>query len=162
MNWRDLIYVMFVAALAAFLGALVGEKHRTKSIVEPTETKVDTLYVRDTIVAEKPLFVEKVKLKSVLVPVTDTLMLHDTLFVFLDREQVIWRDSLAEVYASGINPQVDSVKHFVCDKIVTIEKTVPVKVKSKWGIGIQGGIGAGKEGLTPYVGVGISYNLLSW
>ena len=99
-------------------------------------------------------------------PVTDTLWKHDTLYVYLEREQIQWQDSLCRVYASGINPQVDSVTHFVQETIITREISVPVKVKSRWGLGIQVGYGAGVNGkqvcLTPYVGVGISYNILSW
>jgi opacity protein-like surface antigen len=45
---------------------------------------------------------------------------------------------------------------------ITIRETIPVPDRRRWGIGIQAGAGVGKEGLTPYVGVGVSYNILSW
>lgn len=153
-------------AVAVLIGFLIGQKHPHKSIVEPIKEKVDTLLIFDTITLTKPVFVEKIQLDSVLVPVTDTLWKHDTLYVYLEREQIQWQDSLCRVYASGINPQVDSVTHFVQETIVNREISVPVKVKSRWGLGIQVGYGAGVNGkqvyLTPYVGVGISYNILSW
>ena len=153
-------------AVAVFIGFLIGHKHPQKSPVEPIKEKVDTLLIFDTITLSKPVFVEKIKLDSVLIPVTDTLWLHDTLYVYLEREQIQWQDSLCRVYASGVNPQVDSVTHFVRETIVNREISVPVKVKSRWGLGIQVGYGAGINGkqvyLTPYVGVGISYNILSW
>ena len=153
-------------AVAVLIGFLIGHKHPRKSPVEPIKEKVDTLLIFDTITLSKPVFVEKIKLDSVLIPVTDTLWLHDTLYVYLEREQIQWQDSLCRVYASGVNPQVDSVTHFVRETIVNREISVPVKVKSRWGLGIQVGYGAGINGkqvyLTPYVGVGISYNILSW
>ena len=153
-------------AVAVLIGFLIGHKHPQKSPVEPIKEKVDTLLIFDTITLSKPVFVEKIKLDSVLIPVTDTLWLHDTLYVYLEREQIQWQDSLCRVYASGVNPQVDSVTHFVRETIVNREISVPVKVKSRWGLGIQVGYGAGINGkqvyLTPYVGVGISYNILSW
>lgn len=153
-------------AVAVLIGFLIGQKHPHKSLVEPIKEKVDTLLIFDTITLTKPVFVEKIQLDSVLVPVTDTLWKHDTLYVYLEREQIQWQDSLCRVYASGINPQVDSVTHFVQETIVNREISVPVKVKSRWGLGIQVGYGAGVNGkqvyLTPYVGVGISYNILSW
>ena len=153
-------------AVAVLIGFLIGHKHPQKSPVEPIKEKVDTLLIFDTITLTKPVFVEKIKLDSVLIPVTDTLWLHDTLYVYLEREQIQWQDSLCRVYASGVNPQVDSVTHFVRETIVNREISVPVKVKSRWGLGIQVGYGAGINGkqvyLTPYVGVGISYNILSW
>ena len=153
-------------AVAVLIGFLIGQKHPQKSPVEPIKEKVDTLLIFDTITLTKPVFVEKIQLDSVYMPVTDTLWKHDTLYVYLEREQIQWQDSLCRVYASGINPQVDSVTHFVQETIVNREISVPVKVKSRWGLGVQVGYGAGVNGkqvyLTPYVGVGISYNILSW
>ena len=153
-------------AVAVLIGFFIGQQYPQKSPVEPIKEKVDTLLIFDTITLTKPVFVEKIQLDSVYMPVTDTLWNHDTLYVYLEREQVQWQDSLCRVYASGINPQVDSVTHFVQETIITREISVPVKVKSRWGLGIQVGYGAGINGkqvyLTPYVGVGISYNILSW
>ena len=153
-------------AVAVLIGFLIGQKHPQKLPVEPIKEKVDTLLIFDTLTLTKPVFVEKIQLDSVYMPVTDTLLKHDTLYVYLEREQIQWQDSLCRVYASGINPQVDSVTHFVQETIVNREISVPVKVKSRWGLGIQVGYGAGVNGkqvyLTPYVGVGISYNILSW
>ena len=153
-------------AVAVLIGFLIGQQYPQKSPVEPIKEKVDTLLIFDTITLTKPVFVEKIQLDSVYMPVTDTLWKHDTLYVYLEREQIQWQDSLCRVYASGINPQVDSVTHFVQETIVNREISVPVKVKSRWGLGIQVGYGAGVNGkqvyLTPYVGVGISYNILSW
>ena len=153
-------------AVAVLIGFLIGQQHPQKSPVEPIKEKVDTLLIFDTITLTKPVFVEKIQLDSVYMPVTDTLWKRDTLYVYLEREQIQWQDSLCRVYASGINPQVDSVTHFVQETIINREISVPVKVKSRWGLGIQVGYGAGVNGkqvyLTPYVGVGISYNILSW
>ena len=153
-------------AVAVLIGFLIGQKHPQKLPVEPIKEKVDTLLIFDTITLTKPVFVEKIQLDSIYMPVTDTLWKHDTLYVYLEREQIQWQDSLCRVYASGINPQVDSVTHFVQETIITKEISVPVKVKSRWGLGIQVGYGAGINGkqvyLTPYLGVGISYNILSW
>lgn len=151
-----------ILLIALCLGVLMGYKCPKRTDFRPVEQKVDTLYVFDTITCEKPVFVSRKVIDSVLVPVTDTLRMHDTLFVYLEREQVMWQDSLSAVYASGINPQIDSVKHFIKDRYITIETSVPVKVRSRWGVGINAGYGVGKAGLTPYVGVGLSYNLLSW
>ena len=144
------------------LGLIVGREHPQKSPTEPIKEKVDTLVIRDTITQIQPISVEKRVVEKELVKITDTLSIHDTLYVYLDREQVVWQDSLSVVYASGILPQVDSVRHFQESGIITIERTIPVKIRSRWGLGVQAGMGACKDGLTPYVGVGVSYNILSW
>ena len=157
-----LVNALLTLACVFLFGFIIGQKHPQKSPVEPIKTKVDTLVIRDTIMSYKPIYVDRVKLDSVLIPVVDSVKIHDTTFVYLEREKVTWRDSLCEVYASGIMASVDSVRHFQEYKYITIETQVPVKVKSHWGLGFNAGYGVGKGGFTPYIGVGISYNLLSW
>lgn len=129
---------------------------------EPQSVKVDTLFVRDTIKVTQPKFITRRVVDSVLVPVTDTIRLRDTLYVFLEREQIRWEDSLSVVYASGVRPEIDSVIHYA-ERMVIVKEIPVVRVKkTRWGIGIQAGAGATRDGLTPYVGVGVSYNILSW
>ena len=161
-RYEKVMTILCVILLTFYVGMLIGQKHRQKLPLEPTETKVDTLVIRDTIMQYKPIFMDKIKVDSVLVPVKDTIVIRDSVYIYMDREKITWRDSLCEVYASGIMPQVDSVRHFQEYKYITIETQALVKVKSHWGLGINAGYGVGKGGLTPYVGVGISYNLLSW
>jgi hypothetical protein len=126
---------------------------------------VDTLFIYDTITQYEPIIEERVVLEKVLVPGADTLWKHDTMYVYLEREQVVWKDSLSRVYASGILPQIDSVQHFITERVVTRELTQVVKKPCKWGLGIHAGYGIqlGDQIRTaPYVGIGVSYNLLSW
>lgn len=160
-RYEKVMTILCVILLVMDIGVL-WQNHRQKTPVEPPEIKVDTLVVRDTIMQYKPIFTDKIKVDSVLIPVKDTIVIRDSVYIYMDREKITWRDSLCEVYASGIMPQVDSVRHFQEYKYITIETEVPVKVKSHWALGVQAGMGAGKNGLTPYVGVGISYNILSW
>jgi hypothetical protein len=75
---------------------------------------------------------------------------------------VTWEDSLSRVYASGVNPHIDSVIHFTKDLIITKDIPVIQVKKTRWGLRVQAGVGAGKDGLTPYLGVGVSWNILSW
>ena len=162
MNRYEKVMTILCVILLILIGILIGQNHQQKSPLEPTETKVDTLIVRDTIMQYKPIFVDKIKVDSVLIPVKDTIVIRDSVYIYMDREKVTWRDSLCEVYASGIMASVDSVRHFQEYKYITIETQVPVKVRSHWGLGVNAGYGFGEGGLTPYIGVGISYNLLSW
>ena len=157
-------------ALAVIIGViaisyLIGLRDGQNRSVEGSNVKIDTLYVRDTITQYKPILEERVVLKEMLVPVTDTLRIHDTLYVYLDREQVVWQDSLSRVYASGILPQIDSVQHYITERIVTKEVTIHVKKPCRWGVGVHAGYGVqlGDQVRTaPYIGVGVSYNILSW
>ena len=157
-----LVNALLILTCVFLFGFIIGQKHPQKVPGEPIKVKVDTLVIHDTTMSYRPIYVDRVKLDSVLVPVVDSVKIHDTTFVYLEREKVTWRDSLCEVYVSGIMASVDSVRHFQEYKYITIEKQVPVKVKSHGGLGVNAGYGVGKGGLTPYVGVGISYNILSW
>ena len=129
---------------------------------EPQSIRVDTLFIRDTIKVTEPVYVTRRMVDSVLVPVTDTIRLRDTLYVFLEREQIRWEDSLSVVYVSGVRPEIDSVIHYAESMVIVKEIPVVRVEKTRWGVGIQAGAGATKDGLTPYVGVGVSYNILSW
>ena len=154
--------------LALILSYVIGRRNGFNSAVEAETEKVDTLYLRDTIVQYEPILEERVvyKREYVPVPVTDTLWKHDTLYVSLDHEQVVWQDSLSKVYASGIKPQIDSVQHYVSERIVTKELTKIVKKPCRWGIGVNVGYGGtynnGRVFASPYIGIGISYNIISW
>lgn len=153
------ILVLIIASF--FVGRCEGEK----GAIPVCGEKVDTLIVCDTITQYEPIYKEILKVEKVLVPVVDTLRVIDTLYVYLEREQVVWQDSLSRVYASGILPQIDSVQHYITERIVTKEVTIHVKKPCRWGVGVHAGYGVqlGDQVRTaPYIGVGVSYNILSW
>lgn len=157
---RNSVIILFALLIVGAAGFVAGRK-TAKNGGEGTITeRVDTLVIRDTIVSYKPKWMTRRVVDTAYVPVPEYIVRNDTIVAVMEREQVMWEDSLARIYASGINPQVDSVTHYRTERV--INHIVPVKVNPKWGIGVQGGVGFGKDGLTPYVGVGVSYNILSW
>lgn len=167
-NFKKILIASVVIIAALALSFIAGQKHALKRLILPQKERVDTLVIYETKLVEKPVFVEKkvVEKVPVPVPVSDTMMVHDTIYVYMDREQVHWQDSLSDVYASGYDVQVDSVRHNIQTQIITKERDVIVKVKPKWSVGVHAGYGAfannGQVSASPYIGVGISYNLFSW
>lgn len=162
---KRIVFAVVAVIMALLLSYIIGHRDGLNSAVRGENNPVDTTYVHDTIIQYRPILEERVVLEKIFVPVTDTLWQHDTLYVYMEREQVVWQDTLARVYASGIMPQIDSVQHFVREVIVTMEKTRYVKKPCRWGLGVQAGYGIqlGEQLRTaPYVGVGVSYNILSW
>lgn len=149
--------VLLLVVLSFFAGHY--KANRNEPILQLIE-KVDTLFVRDTIVQTKPIYVDRIKTERVPVVVRDTIRQNDTLYVYLDREQLHWRDSLSSVYVSGINPQVDSVIHYINEKVVTRVEVREVYKSARWGVGVNLGYGISRDGLSPYVGVGINYNFI--
>lgn len=160
------IVAFLLSGLLLFVTYVTGYRSGADSHESAYIAQVDTMYVRDTIVSEKPVYVEKTKVERVTIEVRDTIRQNDTLYIYMDREQVVWQDSLSRVYASGIFPQVDSVHHYIKERVVTRDVIVPQIKRSRWGIGINAGYGfgmnAGKVVASPYIGVGVSYNIISW
>ena len=152
-----------VTLLAVVL--IIGYNSGLNQVMREDVKQVDTLYVCDTITHYEPILEERVVLQEVLVQVRDTIWIHDTLYVSLDYEQVVWQDSLSRVYVSGVLPQIDSVQHFVSERVVTRELTQVVKKPCRWGVGIHAGYGIqlGEQVKTaPYIGFGFNYNILTW
>lgn len=157
---RNSVILLFALLIVGAIGFISGRKTARTGGEGTIVERVDALVIRDTIVAYKPKWMTKRVVDTEYVSVPEYIVRNDTIIAVLEREQVMWEDSLARIYASGINPQVDSVMHYRTEKF--INHIIPVKVNPRWGVGIQGGVGVGKGGLTPYVGVGVQYNILTW
>ena len=146
------------------VGYFVNE-HRN---AHPSEmkVKVDTLFIYDTIIVEKPV-IKKVEIIDTLllpVPITDTLMLHDTVLVHLPIEQRQYSDPRYTAWVSGYRPQLDSIQIYQQTQYITKEVKVATKPK-RWGIGLQAGYGVslhnGQLFPAPYIGVGLSYSIVN-
>ena len=162
---KKILLALGIAIATLWVSYQIGVRSGQNSLISSPKSEVDTLFIFDTIVQYEPILEERVVLQRVPFPVVDTMVIHDTLYVYLEREQVVWQDSLSRVYASGIFPQIDSVMHFISERVVTREVTIPVKKPCRWGVGVHAGYGVqiGEQvRTTPYIGIGISYNLLSW
>lgn len=124
--------------------------------------KTDTIELHhyDTIRLSMPVYLTRTEIDSVLVPVTDTLTIRDTLWMQLPREQAHYGDSLYDAWVSGYRPALDSLKIYR----TTIERDIThtIQTKPKWSVGVTGGYGVSKDGLSPYIGVGLTYNIFSW
>lgn len=153
-------YILAVLATAAIC---LFVARRCEDIKEPPQerivSRVDTLYVRDTLTVYKPSKVTRTIKDTIRLIVKETQLdtMHDTIYVYLPEENIVWQDDRCIVYAHGISPQVDSVTHFNSNMVVA--KTVTSKPK-RWGIGVSAGYGLSKDGLTPYIGLGISYDIV--
>ena len=126
-------------------------------------TRTDTLTLRDTIRETQPVYVTNTETDTMLVVVTDTVTISDTVYLVLGREQRHYRGDGYEAWVSGYRPQLDSVWVYQETSYFTKEVTVSEK-KKRWGIGVQVGYGmsvpGGKPVFSPYVGIGISWNFI--
>ena len=162
-SWIFLVAFILIWSLAVFYA---GRNWAIKRDISGYAERVDTLVVRDTIVQEKPVYRTISQVRTEYVPVCDTIRIQDTLFVPVPIETKVYEDSLYRAEVSGYRASLDRLEIYQQERIIT--QTIPVQVKERkrWGIGVQAGYGVstpnGKPVLSPYIGIGVSYDLIRW
>ena len=162
-SWMFLVAFILIWSLAVFYA---GRNWAIKRDISGYAERVDTLVVRDTIVQEKPVYRTISQVRTEYVPVCDTIRIQDTLFVPVPIETKVYEDSLYRAEVSGYRASLDRLEIYQQERIIT--QTIPVQVKERkrWGIGVQAGYGVstpnGKPVLSPYIGIGVSYDLIRW
>lgn len=80
--------------------------------------------------------------------------------------QRVYEDSLYTAYVSGYEPKLDSIAVYPSREIVTVTNNYTAPKPKRWSIGVQAGYGVTLKGGTPqpapYIGIGVSYNLISF
>lgn len=152
---KECVYLAFLVLV--FVGGLLAGRRSISNA--PSRGHADTVTVvsvrTDTLRVATPVPVLSRVTDTMLVPVVDTLHLRDTVYLALPREERIYGDSLYRAQVSGYRPELDWIE--VYPRTETVTRIVTER--PRWSLGIQAGYGASKDGLSPYVGVGISYNL---
>lgn len=150
------------------------DKYKNAPADTVTNVKVDTLlYDNPQLIEQYESEKEKVaievrrlkkQLAAALNVPADTLEIHDTTtqLVYLPREYLVYKDTNYRAVVSGVQPRLDSLEIYRPTITNTITKYVEVKKKTKWGIGVQAGYGYNGKKFSPYAGVGVQYNIVSW
>lgn len=143
--------------------------------VQQIHTDTVSVVVVDTLTYKRPVPVDSVVLRyetvkvrkvindTVKTTITDTLVVDaDSIAVEIPITQRTYTDSTYSAWVSGYHPRLDSIQVYPRTEIHTITNTIEMKDTKRWGIGIQGGVGVGKSGISPYIGIGIQYNIVKW
>ncbi len=159
------IIIVFLLALVGIFS--IGRCSRNNGFVSKINTQVDTLYLYDTIRLKKPLPKIIKNIDTIFVTIKDTIKIKDTLYLTLPREQKIYQEENYQAWISGYRPELDSMHIFRNTQQIITSTTIHSKPKSnRWGIGIQAGYGLTLQQNTikptQYIGIGVSYNLLSF
>jgi 2-C-methyl-D-erythritol 4-phosphate cytidylyltransferase len=72
-DWALVVTAAVALLGAAAVGFKIGQRHPLKLDILPVSEKADTLYIRDTITREKPVYLTRYVDRVQLVPVTDTI-----------------------------------------------------------------------------------------
>lgn len=128
-----------------------------------TEIRIDTIEKVRTITAYLPIAETDEPMDTIDYPYDNPPADSVAVQIPISR-YVAEQDSLYRVVAEGY--AVDFKEITVYPKTITITNTIEVKKPTHWGIGIQAGYGATFNNnvvrLSPYIGVGVSYNVISF
>ena len=160
MNERvaDILHFLSAALLAAAFGFWCARHFPSEQPPEPpiVETRTDTLVIRDTVTAYKPVPFNVYVVDTLYVPVT--VHERDTVWTQLPREAKVYRDSTYRAVVSGYRPSLDTIS--VYQRTVYVDRVERVTIPApRWSWGVQAGVGATTDGLGPYIGIGLQYRL---
>lgn len=153
MNFRNII--AFIIGL--WLATLICRCHHSTESEQPLrDTIVDTIKVVKPIAVDsvvtryKVVSVERVKDTTIVNEVSEVVF--DTIRVRLPIESKHYSTTNYDAWVSGYEPCLDSIKVYNREVIVKPKK-------SRWSVGVQGGVGMTPRGVQPYIGVGVGYRL---
>lgn len=148
------IILILVCLVASFI---VG--YHVRGNDEGTKVRADTVVVVDTVRDSIPVLVKEIEIEEIEIPypvlVTvkgDTI--RDTTYVPIPISQKEYLTENYHAWISGYNAALDSIDVF--PRTAYITNKVPVR---RWGLGLIGGYGIGRSGLSPYIGIGVYYRI---
>lgn len=83
----------------------------------------------------------------------------DSVSVELPIMQSVYESTDYKAYVSGVHARLDSIFVYPLHEVVTIKEKQPPK---RWHIGITTGYGFTTKGMRPYVGIGLTYSIISF
>lgn len=162
---KSFLGILLIVAVSFLIGCRYGRR-TVRNSPEPHVIRDTVSYtIHDTITREKPVYVASYIYDTV--RTYFTTIRRDTVLVDVPIERKVYHeDSLYHAVVSGprcgnYEPSLDSLVVWPTITTVTIHDTKTEYRNSKISFGIQAGYGAFGKDLSPYIGVGISYNLFS-
>lgn len=165
---KQLIYIVFGFILGVVLC-------NTTNIPCISQKQADSVAVIDTFIEYFTLFETETvyvdQIKEIPKYIPKTVVINDT--TYIEKIQQIYRDTTPsyniEIGAVELNYYKLDVHHTDTLRFTdTIQLNVPIIEKKpkpkRWGIGVQTGVGyaPNSNNISPYIGVGISYNILNF
>lgn len=125
--------------IAVFIGFFIGRSIGGKRPKIETRVQVDTLVIRDTLRVLQPTEITKYVIKKEVVPVSDTISIHDTLYMIMDRESRTYSGEDYKAVVTGISPALEYIEVYPTTKIIT--KDNYITSRKNWGFSIGTGPG---------------------
>ena len=162
---RAYLYFAVFFAVAAFVFG-----YRLSNNSEPTEiVRTDTLVIErlDTVTIEKPTEIVRYVVRHDTIRTNEIVIITDRATnepqAIIPIEQAVFSDSTENAaytaYISGFHAALDSITINCLNRETVITRIERVK-NSRFGVGVQVGVGVSPQGLAvPYLGVGVQYML---
>lgn len=157
MKANNVIYIIIVCIIIG--AALFIAGYHFGQNKDNVSLKSDTVYVTtaDTVpklVSSKPLYMYSyiVKHKRDTVQTFSQSQENDTVTIPITQKK--YQGTNYTAYVSGFHQSLDSIE--VRERVIT--NTI-VKKRSRWNVGISTGYACTPKGLSPYIGVGVTWNL---
>lgn len=167
--------VFWVAWGLIFAWCLGGCRERCRANADSDITeKRDTIFLTDTIVEIEPVPVsivaKEIRNRKLPVAKPDTVFINmadsatpiDSIEIEVPITQVEYKDSLYHAWISGFEPRLDSIHLYLQNEIVTLEKTVTKYKNQHWHLGPTVGYGYTPKGFEPFIGVSLTYSIISF
>ena len=134
----------WVVLLVLIIGTALGFFIRGRYLGHDVLVQTDTLYLPETIKIEFPKESDETKdtkpkktKDTILVPSHDTITIHDTTYLLLEKEIKEYRDDSYYARVSGYRPSLDYIEIYQQNKVITNTETIlPYKNNLSLGIDI--------------------------
>lgn len=165
MKQRYVVYLFIVLLLAIRFAYYIPSNKSVHK--QELSIKVDTITYIDTIPYYMPIPKDSIVVRYQIVKLPaqekdSATGLVDSAEVTVPITQQEYKDSTYHAWVSGYLPRLDSI-HVYSKNIKTTNTTTITKYKTKrWAVGVQVGCGYSHNQISPYVGIGVQYNILNW
>lgn len=171
---KKAVVILAVLLIASIVANLCFYLRDGPIAEERTETRIDTIPYRQPVpvdslvmryitevlpVADQPTGESQTALTESVIDTMQIITPRDSVAVTIPITQKVYEDSTFRAYVSGYKPALDSIE--IYKRTETIYIRSPTKSK-RWGIGIQAGYGLTPNRVQPYIGIGITYNILTF
>lgn len=154
---KKLIKVLIILALLSVIFTCVFRQPKEVIIYENT---TDTLLIRDTIriPPPEPQRIYVTRYDTIFVVYNDTL--HIPIPIPIERKEYKTDQYFAVV--QGYKPELITNEIFTETKIITNTEIQKIKIKPRFGLGVGVGYGFNGSVFTPYIGVSLNYNIITF
>ena len=156
----DKVRIILLLGVVILLAAALRNCNRPAGvrIEEYRDTVIVRDTVRDTVFVPKYVRIVRVDTVWVQVPGDNTVKVP----VSLPIERKTYATDNYKAVIEGWRPELIEMEVYPVTKYITSTRTETLTKRPRLGLGIQAGYGTDGRKLTPYIGIGIQYNLWSF